>query len=290
MTRPSFILQPGPPQEPRIVAVEARGRDIRFVLEPGEHLLEAVRRGFADAGFKCGVVELGPAALSPFAYVMPALSKDGANAAFYSDTYRPAGVCRLEAGAMTFGVRDGAPFFHAHGLWREASGKASGGHILPEDTVVAERIEVRAFGIDGAMYEAVPDAETNFKIFGPLAVASVGAKTDRRVIALRLRPNQDFIGALEVTAARFGIRRGRIRGGVGSTIGAKLADGTVVENFATEVFVLHGLIAPGTDGQPKVTLDVGLVDYTGGMARGRVVRGENPVLMTFEIAIEVLED
>ena len=290
MTRPSFVQQPGPPQEPRIIAVDARGRDISFVLEPGVHLLEAVRRGFAAAGFMSGVVELRAVALAPFAYVMPALSKDGANAAFYSDIYRPQGICRLEAGAMTFGVRDGAPFFHCHGLWQEASGKISGGHILPDETVVAERVVVRALGIDGAVFRAEPDVETNFKIFGPVTVPSQGVQADKRVLALRLRPNQDFISALEATAAKFGVMRGRIRGGVGSTIGAKLAVGTVVENFATEVFVRHGVIEPGADGQPKVTVDVGLVDFMGGIASGRVVLGENPVLMTFEIAIEVLAD
>ena len=64
-------------------------------------------------------------ALGPFAYVMPALSKTGANAAFYSDTFRPSGVTRLKLGAMTLGERDGAPFFHCHGLWTEADGRAS---------------------------------------------------------------------------------------------------------------------------------------------------------------------
>jgi hypothetical protein len=78
---------------------------------------------------------------------MPALSKTGANAAFYSDTFRPAGVTRLRIGAMTLGMRDGAPFFHCHALWTEAGGRAGGGHILPEETVVAEPFAVEAFGL-----------------------------------------------------------------------------------------------------------------------------------------------
>ena len=53
-------------------------------------------------------------ALGPFAYVMPALSKTGANAAFYSDTFRPKDVTQLKFAAMTLGERDGAPFFHCH--------------------------------------------------------------------------------------------------------------------------------------------------------------------------------
>jgi predicted DNA-binding protein with PD1-like motif len=290
MTRPTVIKQPGPPQQPRIVAVETRGRAISFDLEPGLHLLEAVRRGFAAAGFTSGVVELGAVALSPFAYVMPALSKDGVNAAFYSETFRPAGITRLEAGAMTFGRRDGAPFFHCHALWREADGNITGGHILPEETIIAEAATVTALGFHGAMFEAVPDPETNFKIFGPIAVQpSADSKSDPRVLVMRLRPNQDFIGALEAAAAAHDLRHAKVRGGVGSTIGVQLADGTVVENFATEVFVRHGELQLGLDGKPQVTLDVGLVDYTGGMASGRLVKGFNPVLMTFEIALEEVQ-
>ena len=49
-------------------------------------------------------------ALGPFAYVMPALSKTGDNAAFYSDTFRPTGITRLKMAAMTVGQRDGAAF------------------------------------------------------------------------------------------------------------------------------------------------------------------------------------
>ena len=106
---------PGPPAPERIQWVEARGRAFSFTLEAGLPLLEAARRGFAAAGFAGGVLNMRGGALGPFAYVMPALSKTGANAAFYSDTFRPAGVTRLKMGAMTLGERDGAPFFHCHG-------------------------------------------------------------------------------------------------------------------------------------------------------------------------------
>ena len=125
------IAQPGAPVTERIQWVEARGRAFSFTCEAGLPLLEAARRGFAEAGFAGGVLSLRAGALGPFAYVMPALSKTGANAAFYSDTFRPPGVTRLKLGAMTLGNRDGASFFHCHALWREADGRSSGGHILP---------------------------------------------------------------------------------------------------------------------------------------------------------------
>ncbi|KJC35772.1 DNA-binding protein [Bradyrhizobium sp. LTSP885] len=284
------IAQPGAPIPERIQSVAARGRAFSFVLVAGIPLLEAVRRGFAAEGFSDGVLSAKGGALGPFAYVMPALSRDGRNAAFYSDTFRPVGMTQLKLAALTFGERDGAPFFHCHGLWTEAGGRVNGGHMLPEETVVAEPFEVDAFGIDGATFLAEPDSETNFKLFGPVAIAPTGAKTTSRAFALRLRPNQDFAGALEGFCRQHGILRARLHGGVGSTIGARFTDGSSVVPFATELAVTAGSIAPDANGRVRATLDVALVDYLGGLAEGRLVRGDNPVLMTMELVLEVLEE
>src|ERR1700681_2507393 len=199
------IAQPGPRAPERIQWVEARGRAFSFTLQAGLPLLEAARRGFATEGFAGGVLNIKGGALGPFAYVMPALSKTGENAAFYSATFRPAGITRLKLGAMTLGQRDGAPFFHCHALWTEADDRAGGGHILPEETVVAESFEVDAFGLDGAVFTAEPDPETKFKLFGPVPSAATGAETTSGAYALRLRPNQDFAGALEAFCRERGI-------------------------------------------------------------------------------------
>src|ERR1700761_5284568 len=160
------IVQPGLPSAERIQWVEARGRAFSFTLEAGLPLLEAARRGFAREGFTSGTLNIRSGALGPFAYVMPAPSKTNENAAFYSDTFRPAGITRLKLATMTLGQRDGAPFFHCHGLWTEADGHINGGHMLPEETVVAEPFAVEAFGVDGAMFVGEPDPETNFRLFG----------------------------------------------------------------------------------------------------------------------------
>src|ERR1700761_3981678 len=95
------IVQPGTPAAERIQWVEARGRAFSFTLEAGVPLLEAARRGFAAEGFASGALNFGRGALGPFGYVMPALSKTGENAAFYSDTYRPKGVTHTKLGSMT---------------------------------------------------------------------------------------------------------------------------------------------------------------------------------------------
>jgi predicted DNA-binding protein with PD1-like motif len=289
------IVQPGAPMPERIQWVEARGRPFAATLAAGLPLLEAVRRAFAREGFASGVLNFRDGALGPFAYVMPALSKTGDNAAFYSDTFRPDGVTRLKIGAMTLGQRDGAPFFHGHALWTEAGGRLNGGHILPEETIIAEPFGVDAFGLDGAVFTAEPDPETNFKLFGPVAspspVASrsAGATTTSRAFALRLRPNQDFAGALEAFCRARGIFRARLHGGVGSTIGARFTDGRSVVPFATELAVRSGAVTSSAGGRLEATLDVALVDYLGVLAEGRLVRGDNPVLMTMELVLEVLE-
>jgi predicted DNA-binding protein with PD1-like motif len=282
------IVQPGPAAPERIQWVETRGRAFSFTLDAGLPLLEAARRGFAAQGFASGTLNVAGGALGPFAYVMPALSTTGENAAFYSDTFRPAGVTRLKMAAMTFGSRDGAPFFHCHALWTEADGRVNGGHILPEETVVAEPFAVDAFGIDGALFTAEPDPETHFKLFGPVSSIAQGTETPRRAFALRLRPNQDFADALETFCRAQGISKARLHGGVGSIIGARFTDGRIVEPFATELAVRSGVIAPGAGGALEAELDIALVDYTGGLAEGRLMRGDNPVLMTMELVLEVL--
>jgi predicted DNA-binding protein with PD1-like motif len=282
------IAQPGRPAPERIQWAEARGRAFSFTCEAGLPLLEAARRGFAAQGFAGGVLNIKSGALGPFAYVMPALSTTGENAAFYSETFRPAGITRLKMGAMTFGRRDGAPFFHCHALWTEADGRAGGGHILPEETIVAEPFAVDAFGLDGAGFTAEPDPETNFRLFRPIPSAATGANATGRAFALRLRPNQDFAGALETFCRERSIRGARLHGGVGSTIGARFADGRAVEPFATEILIRSGTIAADAAGALLAEVDIGLVDYTGGLAMGRLIRGDNPVLMTMELVLEVL--
>jgi predicted DNA-binding protein with PD1-like motif len=282
------VVQPGPPAAERIRWVEARGRAFSFRLEAGIPLLEAARRGFASAGFTSGVLNFSGGALAPFAYVMPSLSKTGEHAAFYSDTFQAVGTSRLKIATMTFGVRDNAPFFHCHALWTEGDGRFTGGHILPEATFVAESTVVQAFGIAGAAFEAVQDTETNFKLFEPVAASATGSDATSRAFVLRLRPNQDFATSIEGFCQARGIISARLRGGVGSIIGARFSDGRAVEPFVTEMAVSSGEVKPAADGSLAADLHVALVDHHGGTAEGVLTRGDNPVLMTMELVLEVL--
>ena len=50
------------------------------------------------------------------------------------------------------------------------------------------------------------------------------------------------------------------------------------------------VIAPNASGALEAQLDIALVDYLGDLAEGRLVRGDNPVLMTMELVLEPLEE
>ena len=222
---------------------------------------------------------------------MPALSRTGENAAFYSDTFRPDGVTRLKIGAMTLGQRDGAPFFHCHALWTEADGRSNGGHILPEETIVAEPFEVEAFGLDGACFTAEPDPETNFKLFGPVAVASH-----------RRYDNQPRLRAAAASEPGFRRRAGSVlpRSTESFAPGFMAASAAPSARASPTAAAScrsppNWLSAPAPSRRapaatPEAELDVALVDYLGGLAEGRLVRGDNPVLMTMELVLEVLDE
>lgn len=268
------VRQPGPEAAARHVAVPVRAVALDGMLPAGVPLLAALHRLVAAAGGESACLTLAGGALGPFGYVMPALSPDAAHAAFYSRPFRPAGAAALEAGAVTVGWRDGQPFFHAHAIWREAEGARRGGHLLPEETVIAAPIRATGAAIAGARFEAVQDAETGFRLFEPVATRAPDAPD---ALALRLRPNQDLTRALEDIAAGAGFARARVLGGVGSIIGARFAGRPPVEPFATEMFLAGGSLAAG--------LGAGLVDMTGALAEGVLVPGENPILMTLEAVL-----
>lgn len=270
---------PGPAPAPRILAASGEGRGFRFALRPGDSLLAGVAEAFRREGFAHGALRLRGGGFGPFAYVIPSLPVSPRHAANYSETFRPAGHSALHQGAMTFGTRGGAPFFHCHALWREADGQESGGHILPEECTVAAAVECEAVGLAAGRFEGVEDPETNFRLFEPRGGAATG-----RYHALRLRPNQDLAGALEGFCRARGIARAAVHGGVGSIIAARYADGGGHDNFATEMFIAEASIAAAGGSR----IETGMVDWTGQVSGGRLVNGDNPVLMTMELVLEAL--
>lgn len=275
-----MLRQPGPTLEPRLVSLSGTARPLAFTLEPGLSLLEAVARPLQAAGFASAVLELAGGGFGPFAYVLPAPAPDATHAAWYSATQAPAGGARLERGCVTFGERTGAAWLHCHATWQEAAGRR-GGHVLPEETRIATPIAARAWGLEGLGFTVAADAETNFSLFGPVA-AQAGAAPGR-VVALRIRPNEDLCDALAALCRQHGFARAILRGSLGSLVGARFVDGRSVPDYATELLVTEGRIGP--DG---AHVAIALADMAGRVHEGVLLPGRNPVCITFEGVLEEL--
>lgn len=281
------IEHPGPVASQRIAAVSGSPVPLRFTLEPGRAVDEAVAKGFAAAGCAGGIVFFQGGRFEPFRYVMPAASSDPRYVAWYSETFEPAGAVTIPRAAAIVGARDGKPFLHCHGIWDTAEGPRMG-HMLAPLTTVAEPGEVRGIGFREATFEAVPDPETNFTLFEPKAIGeSASGPSGARALLAKVRPNEDIGLAVEEICSRHGITTANIHG-IGSLNGVRFADGTEVESHATEVLIHEGSVRI-VDGRPQTRLSIDVVDMNGAIFSGELVRGDNPVCVTFELVIEALD-
>ncbi|WP_112312762.1 PCC domain-containing protein [Pseudogemmobacter bohemicus] len=254
-------------------------------LVPGQSLAAAVGTAAAELDITAGAITLTGARLDPVRYVMPTYARTPEHVAYYSDTYAPAEGFTLEFATATFGFRDNGPFLHCHALWRDAAGVLCGGHILPLDTTLAEPLEAELTGTGAAVMRAEFDPETRFTLFRPFATS----QAQGRFITAHIRPNEDFITAIERIALRHGIRQGRILSGIGSTVGVVFEDGTVVEEIPTELLITEGQITTA-DGTPRADVTMILIDAQGRLLSGRPARNLNPVLICAELFIEDLTD
>lgn len=216
---------------------------------------------------------------------MPALATDEHHAAWYSDLFSPAGETRLENGNVTFGERDGAAFIHCHAIWNENSGKLAAGHVLPQETIVSRPIHAIAWGVEDVRMVSEPDEETAFTLFHPVPsnTTITAHNGGPRTVIARVGPNEDIISALEEICRKHGFASATLRGGIGSLIGARYADGSRVDDIATEVFVTRGFV---TCQSTETRVDIVMVDTQGNVTRGELLRGENPVCITFELCLE----
>lgn len=269
------LSQPGPPGSPRTVMARGALSALSFPLRPGLSLHEAVTAPLVEAGFQGGTVEITGGALDPFRYVMPGPPDGPDHVAYFTAPVAPAGVTRLERANLTFGWHEGAPFLHCHAVWVEPDGHRRGGHILPRESVVAGAGTVSAWGFRDVRVETGFDAETNFTLFGVAGGSGAGA------VAARVRPNVDICEAVEHLAASCGWSEAVVRGSVGSLVGAAFDDGRTVPDYATEVLVSRGRVTGG-----RAALDLAVVDMRGEVHEGRLARGANGVLITFDLVLE----
>jgi len=111
------------------------------------------------------------------------------------------------------------------------------------------------------------------------------------VVYARIAPNEDLVAAVEKVCLMHGIERALVRGSLGSLTDAcfEQAQGRIreVRGPAIEVLSLTGEVATGDDGSPRAVLTAVAGDSEGRLHAGRLVPGRNPVLVTFELALEV---
>lgn len=283
-----LIEHPGPVPEARATRADGWLEKARFELEPGLTLLDALAVRLQSHSARSATLALRGGAFGKLAYVMPATSSSPDHAVYFSGRHDPPGVATLQEGCVTYGIRDDGPWLHCHAAWTTADGKPGCGHILPDQSVIAEPIQAEAWLMRGVEFRVAPDPETNFSLFQPFSRPVVRPPDARPAFALRLAPNQDLCTALEAECASRGIREAVLCAGVGSLVGAVFDDGRVVGPHITEVYVRQGRIAEDANGRLKADVDIRMVDHTGRISEGRLRRGSNAVLVTFELLVEPL--
>ena len=278
------LRQPGPVHPHRIKTCEGSLVALEIALEPGLTLNEALTRELVAHGHSCGTLVFADAALGPFTYVVPHPAPDASHVAYFSPPRTPPGRTLVEIANAIFGWRDGSPFVHCHGVWTEADGRRRGGHMMPHETIIAEPAVARAWASPDVAIRVDADPETNFSLFHPVALPT--RRDGQGAVIARIRPNEDLCSAIEAICLARGIAAATIRGSLGSLIGAAFDDGQRMPDIATEVLVLSGAVSPDAAGTPRALIDMAVVDMRGEVHQGRLLRGENPVCITFELVLE----
>ncbi|MBO9535523.1 DUF296 domain-containing protein [Herbaspirillum sp.] len=280
------VRHPGKPDPVRIASLEGGAMHRTFTLEPGRTLRDAMHIPLDKAGIAGGTVRFENLKVAPLHFLMPALAVDDQHAAFYSAPHAIEKGTVIEFACATYGRKDGQPFVHCHAVWRGSDGQRQGGHMLMDQTIVAEACQAQAWGLHDATMATKYDPETNFTLFHPTRLEGrERAAQGKRIVLARIRPDEDLTMAIEDVCRSHGIAHAVIRGSVGSIIGADFEDGRVLEDRATEILVRSGEVRSGPDGL-RAQLDIALINPEGKVCEGVLARGRNPVLICFELVIE----
>jgi len=274
------IHHPGPPAGARICALPCHATPLHLTLRAGQSLTAAMSDAFAQAGFTFGYLRLDGAPFSPMHFVTPAPAPGDGHAAWYSATQRvPA--ARTRHGGAHLGLRDGKPFVHCHGVWERAGALPDMGHMLCDDSILAQDCTLAGWGLSGAGLVAQHDDETDFTLFRP---GQAGETATANAFVITLRPNQDIRAALLAFAREHRIDRARIEG-LGSLVGTAFNDGRAVDSYATEILILNGQL----NGK-ALSLEVSSTGFDGAGHSGILAADPNAICVTAEILLLVGSD
>ena len=260
------VKQPGIGPAERIQWVEARGTPVAGISKPDCRSSKPSGESLRRTG-----VPAGPAArgrrLRSFRLCDAGPLGDAAPRRVLQRPMEAARLSRVHAGALTLGLRDGAPFFHCHALWTEADGILRGGHVLPggnlrRPTDPDRRHRTRRRGLrDGS------GSGDGIHALRPGPAPRRRQRGRKTRVRAEAPAEPGPLGFLEAFCRERDIAAAELHGGVGSIIGASYRDGRRVDAFATEMAIRSGRISAGDGGEPEAVLDVALVDYTGAVSK-----------------------
>lgn len=305
-----LLRHPGPYDPVRLEsAVEPAARAVRIAIPAGATMLSGVTDALASLGIRSGTMTLIGGSVSHLVYVLARSDPTGARAVALTDPIETRDAA-LVTGGGTIGLdAEGRPFIHCHCLFAGREGKAFGGHLFNDRTVLGAGVVAYVRGLRDISVEVIPEPEIDVAIFRPrAALASDGAssamasearsdvlphvETGRtaRIAYTHVRPNEDLVQAVQKVALMHGFRSAFLRGTLGSLTDACLAapDGALreVRGPAIEVLSIAGEVRSDGEGVPQVRLFGAVADTEGRVFGGRFVSGRNPVCMTFELVLE----
>lgn len=291
------IVHPGPPHAVRLDVRASSVRSSRFRLAAGSPLLGAVWEPLAAAGVRGAVATLSGGSFEQLTYLNPARCTDGTRAVTFSEPIVARAPVTIESGNLTLGYANGEPFAHCHVVFVDSEGTRRGGHVVPHLAVVGEPIDVGVDVFEDVALEVLPDEETGFSLFQPQPLAlepeasAATTASPAHGLFARVRPHEDLVGAVETLSAGAGFPRAQVRG-IGSLIGANYVAepgrAPYVPGPAVEVLDLRGEVVV-TDGRAATELDITCIDVQRRLSDGRLVRGHNPVAVTYELALLPVE-
>ncbi|CUH58747.1 MULTISPECIES: hypothetical protein [Rhodobacterales] len=270
-----LVKHPGPVRATRCDLVPCAGHEIEVTLAADIPLMQSVEQALSPLGIDGAWLECADAPVSTLSYVGPVIDSGQERAAWYSAT-RQFEQGRIERIGMMVGQHEGAFFLHGHGLWGPTEGPLLAGHILAGETRLSKPVTAKGLAIDGAMFDRRPDAETKFDLFH--AVETTPSQGD--LAALRLMPNQDVTTAIDNACMSLGWDSAQVYG-LGSLNGVTLEGGAGLSPQPTEFLIEKA--AAGTSALPPEIIIVGLEGTP--IQKGRLVRGENAVLITAELIL-----
>ncbi|MBL4646542.1 MAG: hypothetical protein JKY99_08825 [Rhizobiales bacterium] len=281
------IEQPGLVATERHTVCPTDAIPISIELPAGQILLSGVTDALSKLGYLSACLQIKDALISTMHFVMPAPSPDEDHVAWWSETHiidcsadHPG---RIEEAGFIYGWREGGPFIHCHGAWRDRNSTYSAGHMLPDTCVLSSATTLTGWAFPDARFEGAFDAETNFTLFHPAQLTEAQQHKPASAVILRLRPNVEIGDELIAICQDLGWGAADIYG-LGSLIGARFRNGRVLESFATEFLVRSGKVWQGSANSGS-DIDILVVGINGEIMQGMLQAGENAVLMTCELVL-----